>query len=221
SEAAGAYERLSGHEYHRIGKRFPPYLGERAPQPTDIAEWRAFIDTFPWFPATDDAYYRLAHACFMAGEFDQAAAVIDEFGQRVFVDRDVESYMAALATIVQAARRPPSPESASRTARVVQEVDWLRYEDNANVMAVEKAVLAVDWLIANQPTADELGLDRGFLESLRLSLDAERRRCRETWFEKCAVPAAVELVRERAEGGVDTDGGFTEAFLHSLLGGEP
>jgi len=224
SEATKAYERLSGHAYDTIGKRFPPFLGGRTPEPSDAQDWRQFIDEYPWFPATDDAYYRLAHVHFIAGELDLAEQTITEFRQRTFVDRDVESYVDALATVIEGARQNPAPELAPRLAHAGEDVDWMAgYRDHAEVVRIEKSVLAVDWLMANESAAYELDLDRSFLEHLRLDLDSARKVCRESDFEGCTVPDRVARLRSRADEAqleAASDGGFTIAFLHALLGRE-
>lgn len=224
STAGRAYQQLSGHAYDKIGKRFPPYLGGRIPTLSDAEGWRDFISTYPWFPAADDALYRLAHVYFMNGQLDQAAETLAAFDASRFVDSDAEPYIALLAQVVQAARAPAAPEHAIAIARATGDLEWISWVGGPQVHRLENAVLAVDWLMANQAPAEVLGLQRSFLERVRLALDSSREKCRESWFETCDLPDDVELLLLRAHESGEylsyrpPQIEFTLALLEALLG---
>lgn len=218
------YQQLAGHAYRRVGKRFPPYLGGRIPTLADAAAWREFIAKYPWFPATDDAVYRLAHVYFLGGEFELAAATLAGFDPDHFVDSDIAPYVDLLAQVNHAALAPTGPEEASGIAVNAGRADWLRWYDGQEVHRIENAVLAVDWLLAHEALAARLGVERPYLERLRLALDSVRERCLDEGFNTCHMPAeAADLLRQaRATSSSSSDASpyleFTLNLLEALLG---
>jgi hypothetical protein len=95
--AADLYCRLATHAYRQTGKTWPPaYFGQR-PSADEILRWREFIKSYPWFPGTDDAYYRLAFSQFAQKDYSGCFATIKEYLAREYwPDNDVRPYMMHL-----------------------------------------------------------------------------------------------------------------------------
>ena len=80
------YVKLAGHDYLETGKRWPPVRADGRSAEEEAKGWRAFIDRYPWFPGTDDAYYRLAYLQFLSRHYDEALSTIQEFSARLAED---------------------------------------------------------------------------------------------------------------------------------------
>lgn len=188
SSAFERYEALSGHEYDHVGKRFPPYLGSQSIAESRIAEWRAFVDEFPWFPATDDAYYRLAYAHLLAGDLAGAASTIAEYRARPLVDVDIELYMRQLEALIAALGRSGSGTLSDAALAAIVNSGWL-WDPDSKEQAVESAILAVDLLVAFPAVARSAGVGRRELVRAREALDATRPECM-SWGGQCELPEA-------------------------------
>lgn len=186
SRALESYEKLAGHRYDQIGKRFPPYLGGRIPERGDIAEWRRFIGSYPWFPATDDAYYRLAHVQFLYGDLLGAQGTIEGYRQGSFIDQDIEPYMDRLDLAVFLAQQGLSARDALSMVDV-ETLPWL-FDAPEGARSLERYALAIDWLLME---ARHEEISRGSLMALRRDLDRARAECTRTWFDRCEVPASA------------------------------
>lgn len=221
SRAFQAYERLSGHAYHQIGKRFPPFFGGHLPMLADSSRWSEFIREYPWFPATDDAYYRLAHLYFIHGELILAAATIARFNARSFTDQDVEPYMTLLKRVVDAAVDRPRAQVARELADAGRKLalqGWLTGgAQREAALKIEDVLLAIDWVLADRPVRERLHIERDRLEKIRLDIDSARVGCTRTWFQKCMVPPSVSTFRETIERAGRTDASLERDFGFALL----
>jgi len=80
SEATTEYIRISGHDYLKTGKLFPPAGASSGDSVAiEISEWENFINRYPYHPATDDAFYRLAAAEVIRKNFVGALNVVDRY----------------------------------------------------------------------------------------------------------------------------------------------
>ncbi len=95
--AADLYSKLASHDYRETGKTWPPsYFGKR-PSPEEIIRWKQFIESYPWFPGTDDAYYRLAFSEFAQKDYPACFATIKAYLRREYwPDNDAKPYMMHL-----------------------------------------------------------------------------------------------------------------------------
>jgi hypothetical protein len=93
-------QKLANHDYVGVGKRWPPAGVRPNALKQQIDEWRRFIDEFPWFPGTDDAYYLRAYAQYLAGDYDGVRKSIEEVSTRQFAEHDATPYVRHLASVM-------------------------------------------------------------------------------------------------------------------------
>jgi len=93
SAAVSEYEALARHDYVGHPKEWPPLGSRDGVLEQDIAAWREFIETYPWAPGTDDAYYRLMSAQYLADDHAAALRTAKEFLGRELADNDAEPYV--------------------------------------------------------------------------------------------------------------------------------
>jgi hypothetical protein len=94
SNAAVEYVRLSGHDYAETGKMYPP-AGSKDYSDQAAQSWESFVGRYRWFPATDDAYYRLAYIYLAQGNYQHAVDTIRTYSQmeKVLPDTDAGDYV--------------------------------------------------------------------------------------------------------------------------------
>jgi hypothetical protein len=102
SQAADAYRRLARHDLRQTGKTFPP-AGSENDDASTVAAWDQFIKDYPWFPSTDDAYYRKAFAQLAIGDREGARRTVREYQARTFPDNDVGKCMKRLLEAIATA----------------------------------------------------------------------------------------------------------------------
>lgn len=221
SEAFHRYESLSGHAYNSIGKRFPPYLGGQTLSSLDILGWEKFISDYPWFPANDDAYYRLAHLYFVLGDFNKAKTTIKKFNNRNFVDRDVEPYMEIMQQVVEAANVASGAVLAVDITHSMRELPWRSWGSD-EILKIEYLNLAVDWLIAKKHIAKSLNIAPNTLETTRLELDLSRKNCTRSWFDDCELPESAKHLKKKINAAVILESSseviLDLEFLKTLIG---
>ncbi len=89
SEAAQKYIELSKHDYQETGKTWPPSYVDGPPSIDETENWTAFIAKYPWFPGTDDAYFRLAYSQYRNRDYIGALRTIREFTRKgKLLDKD-------------------------------------------------------------------------------------------------------------------------------------
>jgi hypothetical protein len=97
SDAAAQYKRLSTHDYLQTGKTWPPSYLRHGPSAEEIGGWQRFIASYPWFPGTDDAYYRLAFSQFAQRDYQGCLATIKSYLARGYwPDNDAKPFMMHL-----------------------------------------------------------------------------------------------------------------------------
>jgi hypothetical protein len=115
SKAGAAYKQLAMHDYMETGKQFPPaYKDGGAPSQAEVAKWKDFIQRYPWFPGTDDAYYRAAYAAYATGDVYGALNLVREYADRNFPDEDADVYMLQLLGAISEAHSEDSFLPAER-----------------------------------------------------------------------------------------------------------
>jgi hypothetical protein len=192
SVALQRYEALSGHDYGHVGKRFPPSFGSGAYADNDAAEWRAFIDDFPWYVSTDDAYFRYAYEHFLDGDLPAARSVIAEYRSRTYIDADASPYMDQLEALINLVSRPRHRVIGRAPLDDILIAAWMRDPDSV-AQAVESAVLIVDLLYVFETAAAAAGVTEADLVAARKALDLERTKCSSRRRE-CAIPDAYRSI---------------------------
>jgi hypothetical protein len=98
SRATQEYGALAHHDYLETGKTWPParITGDGGA----IENWANFIQRYPWFPGTDDAYYRLASELYVQGDATRAVATIREYASRSLPDNDADPYIMYLLGLI-------------------------------------------------------------------------------------------------------------------------
>lgn len=96
SEVVERYCRIARHAYTGIPKTWPLYGFDGSTWQEEVGEWRKFIDEIPWFPGTDDAYYRMGYLQYAFGDWEDAVKTIREFASRELPDNDARQYVAHL-----------------------------------------------------------------------------------------------------------------------------
>lgn len=109
SRAADLYKKLARHDYLETGKTWPPSTTKAPLRFDDVEDWREFIKLYPWFPGTDDAYYRMIFSEYMSHDFIHAIQDTSEYLHRELPDRDADPYV--YYTLAQIARKPDSPDA--------------------------------------------------------------------------------------------------------------
>lgn len=94
------YIKISTHDYLQTGKHFPPVYCHNPP--FDEAKlWENYIERYPWFPSTDDAYYRLIYRLIVDGELQKANAFIKKYENASFSDTDVDHFIKKIKIKIQ------------------------------------------------------------------------------------------------------------------------
>jgi hypothetical protein len=94
NSASDMYCKLSTHDYKQTGKTWPTSYFRQSPSAEDVAGWKQFIAAYPWFPGTDDAYYRLAFSQFAQRDYSGCLATIKEYMSRDYwPDNDARPYV--------------------------------------------------------------------------------------------------------------------------------
>jgi hypothetical protein len=149
SNAAEMYRRISGHDYEETGKTWPPSriipgrLADEAP------EWKSFIDRYPWFPGTDDAFYRMAYSLFATGDFRGAKAAISDYMNRELPDRDATPYIMFLLKEIAVSEPPDGTD-----AILLRNLKTIAVNPLAAVMFdpapdVGSLIAATEWFLEN------------------------------------------------------------------------
>lgn len=179
SDAAEQYEMTAGHGFFGVGKRWPPYYGTDEPSSDDAGRWRAFIDKYPWYPAVDDAHYRLTYAMLMAGDPQGAIETIERFEHSEPLDEDSLPFLHHLSLV---ARVELGDRQAAQEFRESREGLW--YWRDAKELPLERAIEKVDWLIRHRgalgpplPSLEELLVVRRLIEGARAACVGEKPNC--------------------------------------------
>ncbi|MBU2503358.1 hypothetical protein KJ682_18665, partial [bacterium] len=120
SAAMDEYERIARHGYIETGKTYPPLCVKGPAWSDEVSMWRSFIDSFPWFSGTDDAYYRMAYRQAESGDTIGALQTIDEFFARDFIDDDATYCVSHLLALL--AMRSERTRNLYEPARYVAEL---------------------------------------------------------------------------------------------------
>jgi len=117
SDATAEYIRISGHDYLKTGKLFPPAGASSGDSiGVEISDWNNFIERYPYHPATDDAFYRLAAAEIIRSNFAGALDVVDQYlkVRDQLPDVDADTAFSAILRILALADLPnPRPADAA------------------------------------------------------------------------------------------------------------
>ena len=210
TEVVSEYERLSGHEYLGTGKHWPP-----AKNPNNVDEingWRHFVDTYPWFPGTDDAYYRMAYAQYVNNDLAGSLATLDEYVHKEHPDRDAEPYLRYLLKLI-----------ADKTKEYDKQYPVLNYVRTLTAQPVglkvfdqsfwfDDTVASVNWFVDNTIYLPWLNLSRKSIDKYR-SLVINLQRA------KNVDGRLAVLAAEYSKGGDQTldESTFGDLIMSSLI----
>lgn len=183
SQAAAEYEQLAGHAFFGVGKRWPVHYGVE-PAEHDAERWQQFISAYPWFPAVDDAYLRLAYAHLLAGRHGDAVTAVARYRTLTLLDDDSTPFIDLLEAVARSESGEPIDAGRISTLRqALREDAWFWTEES---LAIDDAAEAVDWFIRN-----EVGVGpRAELLVMRREVEAARAACVESQ-DECRVPDSV------------------------------
>lgn len=96
SKAVERYCIIAGHEYLETGKTWPPSSVRNRDIYYEPNRWEEFIKLYPWFPGTDDAFYRMAYFQYLVGDLKNAVKTIQTVNSSELPDNDAIFYIAHL-----------------------------------------------------------------------------------------------------------------------------
>jgi hypothetical protein len=182
SRAGDRYQEISKHDYRENCKLWPPYMLSPKRLLQERLEWPRFIQQFPWFPGTDDAYFRLAYSHYATGHIAEAVTtILDYFSTEHHPDIDAEPYLQFLLRVIAKEQRHPSQFRPLLTS-----MDTLLSNPPGTAILsqnppVQVALNAIDWFLARPverralgATERELQLTREIFLVLKAALPAER-----------------------------------------------
>jgi hypothetical protein len=149
NSAGEKYRALSTHDYKQTGKTWPPSYLHGAPSRSEISGWQQFIQSYPWFPGTDDAYYRLAFSQFAQNDQRGCWATVKQYLARDYwPDNDASAYVyQVLRTVVMTSDVADSDLSFVHHFRNVLSKPLA--ELTTNVEDVDSVIASIDWFVAN------------------------------------------------------------------------
>jgi hypothetical protein len=165
--ATKLYEKLAGHGYGETGKTWPPSVSEDKSRATDPKIWRQFINEYPWFPGTDDAYYQLAYCQYAARDYKSSLRTIFEALNRDLSDKDAFPYILYLLKRIALKEQALNGEYPVLARIRVLGSDVLGvgiFDSNPNF---EKLVSATDWFLSNEDQIRYLGTTEDRLLELK------------------------------------------------------
>lgn len=167
SQAADRYEKITHHEYRWHGKFWPPDALGRKQFLLEMREWPSFIKQFPWFPGTDDAYYRFAYCQYITGHTEGAVDTVLKYFSDDHPDTDAEPYLQfTLRTIVRKRNYPPRFEDFLHHAySILASPPGIAVLDPKP--SVREALAATDWFLAKPIERKSLGVSEEELNLLR------------------------------------------------------
>ncbi|MGZ0080165.1 tetratricopeptide repeat protein [Methylomonas sp. YC3] len=159
SAASDKYISLASHDYTETGKTWPPSYIKFPPSFNETEQWRSFINEYPWFPATDDAYYRLAFSYFYFKQYQKSLDTILEFYNKSdFVDNDASPYVGYLLKFVLANINIPSQNELLKNIKIIYEqpVSGFIYSQHPDIKNLKRAI---NWFIENESKLVYLNTD--------------------------------------------------------------
>lgn len=167
NSASERYRLLSTHDYKETGKTWPPSYVRGAPSQGEIAGWKQFIQSYPWYPGTDDAFYRLAFTQFTQGDHEGAWATIKTYLKRDYwPDNDAAPYIYQLlrclimVSDISDSEMPFLPHMRNILRKpLVGLVNDLEGLNSVNV--------SLDWFLANPKYIKYLNTERRTIQQMR------------------------------------------------------
>jgi len=167
NSAGDIYRTLSTHDYKETGKTWPPSYLHGSPSLEEIAGWKKFINSYPWFPGTDDAFYRLAFSQFAQRNYPECLATIrDYLNHDYWADDDARPYLyhllrnVALSSDLSDNEMPYLPHLRNILSHPLAGLEG----DEANLDSV---INSLDWFLANPKYIEVLNTDRQTIKLMR------------------------------------------------------
>jgi hypothetical protein len=165
---AHEYERLAHHDYLGPGKTWPPSSGKGFTKGDDVVGWRTFIATYPWFPGTDDAYYRLAYSQYVSGDLSGALQSIADYVQvrPHLPDNDAADCIFFVLREIAA-----NDKSASLNNPLISNLRVIVTDPLAKHIFdphpdLSRFLLSVAWFLRDDAMISSIGADRNSLETM-------------------------------------------------------
>lgn len=167
NSASERYRVLATHDYKETGKTWPPSYLHGGPSQEEISGWKQFIESYPWHPGTDDAFYRLAFSQLSQGDQRGAWATVNAYVKRDYwPDDDATPYVyQVLRTLVMTSNvsddeTPFIPHLRNIVSHpmvtLVNDVDGL-----------DSLIVSLDWFLANPKYIKYLNTGRGTIRQMR------------------------------------------------------
>ncbi len=166
SIATNEYIAIARHDYLETGKTFPPSYVKGPPFPDEANQWRKFINTFPWFPGTDDAYYRMAYNQYASGETDLALTSIQEFLSKEFLDDDARpliNYLLQILSLTTKSFDKSQPTLWYLRTLVEHPIGQLMFDTQPDI---KPFIIAIDWFLNNPKSMSILNTNKEGLKAM-------------------------------------------------------
>jgi hypothetical protein len=168
NSASEKYRALSTHDYKETGKTWPPSYLRGLPSRSEISGWQQFIQLYPWFPGTDDAYYRLAFS--QLAQADQRAcwATVKQYLNRDYwPDNDASAYMYhILRTLVLSSNVADTELPFVQHFRNILSKPIAVLAIDGDVEGLDSVIASIDWFLANPKYIKFLNTDRHMLNRM-------------------------------------------------------
>lgn len=237
NSASEKYRTLSTHDYRETGKTWPPSYLRGGPSRSEITAWQQFIRAYPWFPGTDDAYYRLAFSQLSQNDPRACWATVKEYLNREYwPDNDASAYMYHVLRVLVL-----SSDVADNELSFIQHFRNIVSKPIAelalDVDGLNSVIASIDWFLANPKYIKFLNTDIHMLnrmaEIARLMRDAPADsvwRMVATQIDESRLPSdtseelELEGEIEQAEGDLDEEADEITTMCYELSpssAGEP
>lgn len=168
SAAADLYSKLATHDYKQTGKTWPPTYVTGGPSVEEAQRWASFLQTYPWFPGTDDAYYRLAFSQFAQKNYYGCLTTIKEYLKRDYwPDNDAKPYMMYLLRQLAVSTNVSDEEvpSLPHIRNIASSPLALKIIGASQVG--DAAIQSIDWFLSNPNQIQFLNTDERMLKMMR------------------------------------------------------
>lgn len=137
SEATDLYTEITGHDYLETGKTWPPSIIK--PIQNEVSRLLDFIEEYPWHPAYDDAYYRIAANLFAQGNLDITYEFAMKFDPTGRPDIDASPFIGTVISAVALSNHQIDSETL-RALQILQSFHKILVEKNVDAQIRQKNI---------------------------------------------------------------------------------
>jgi hypothetical protein len=168
SAATELYRQLSTHDYNETGKTWPPTYFRGGPSPDEVRQWKQFLISYPWFPGTDDAYYRLAFSQLAQGDYQGCLLTVKDYLRRDYwPDNDVKPYMMHILRNLAFASDLTDNELPFLPYMRVLVSNPLASKITGPTEGLDSYIASIDWFLSNPQYIRFLNTDERTLKMMR------------------------------------------------------